>query len=782
MEEVNQTNHDSNYDVNYGASTKRIRKALRCLRLRPLKNFFIWFSGLIMSFVLFALVIVLALTSIPLGTFLGKEMVSENVSEKSILGLIENVNQLKIADFPVVTDLVDQMVDQMGLDKYVEIDTEKLKDVQFSYSDGEKDFATELQSCITVTATLNSVGGKDLLGDPGKLDIFSKWIKVPSADYPELDNDGKLLGDVNPKLYYYDVSGANGETPNNPARAFDNDGKLVAPTSAQLYLPNLADVVILDAFEIITERMSYAELNNILSVFGAGDAFGDSFIGNLLEGKTIGDLSSISADDFKLVDILGKYEDNKQLFDILSSAVSAGKGTTVKPEDLTVGDLSHLSTDGIKLMDILDKYEDNKDLYDIMCSAVNSKKNPPVTAETITVGDLSLIDKNGINLKDVLGAYESNKNIYDIVCSAVNANKATPVTPETITIGDLANLSIDGIRLTDVLKYSEKTDLLYRVLLESANIAFTDANIAEKATLLTVKDISVNVNNVKLSTVLPNLNSDTVSLICGAINNKRIKTNSGEPNVTKDNITIGQITEFDADYASLISVLPINTETTMLYKVLLDSANKDWTETNLSELAKELTIADVKVDMNNVKLSTVIQSSSNNILSLLIADETVTVGNIGTKIDELLIEEVFPAVCFTTTNTGSAVYYKVDNDEYMLATHVNNPTDTTRYYISEDAHIWLFLYYNPDFDGDNKLTASDFDTHGNAIHYKDTHHKLSELQYDVDHISDRLMGATIRQLVDTKLLDDGEGFSEELYIMTLSESIKKLDEAVQNSK
>jgi hypothetical protein len=92
------------------------------------------------------------------------------------------------------------------------------------------------------------------------------------------------------------------------------------------------------------------------------------------------------------------------------------------------------------------------------------------------------------------------------------------------------------------------------------------------------------------------------------------------------------------------------------------------------------------------------------------------------------------------------------------------------------------LYYNPDFDGDNKLTSSDFDTHGNAIHYKDTHHKLSELQYDVDHISDRLMGATIRQLVDTKLLDDGEGFSEELYVMTLSESIKKLDEAVQMTK
>ena len=171
----------------------------------------------------------------------------------------------------------------------------------------------------------------------------------------------------------------------------------------------------------------------------------------------------------------------------------------------------------------------------------------------------------------------------------------------------------------------------------------------------------------------------------------------------------------------------------------------------------------------------------NTILDALMQQDDVTIGNIGEKINGLYLSDVYPANCFTTTDNGQAGYYLIENaDGIQIYVHEDKArgyelTDsTTKYYVSKEAHIWLFLHYGNVWDEGG---LSGYDSLGNAYVYVDAHHTLSNLQEDVDHISDKVTDATIRQLVDAGIIDDGDGFNNSIiYTKSLSEVIKLFDD------
>ena len=52
---------------------KKIKRAFKIMRFRSLKNFFIWLTGALMSFVIFFLTVVVAVGVVPVGTYTGGE-------------------------------------------------------------------------------------------------------------------------------------------------------------------------------------------------------------------------------------------------------------------------------------------------------------------------------------------------------------------------------------------------------------------------------------------------------------------------------------------------------------------------------------------------------------------------------------------------------------------------------------------------------------------------------------------------------------------------------------
>jgi hypothetical protein len=170
----------------------------------------------------------------------------------------------------------------------------------------------------------------------------------------------------------------------------------------------------------------------------------------------------------------------------------------------------------------------------------------------------------------------------------------------------------------------------------------------------------------------------------------------------------------------------------------------------------------------------------NDILDVLIGKGGVTVGNIGEKFNELYLEDIYPAHCFITTQTSAlqAGYYLLTQGEIRIYVHESQASsygiDTSgqKYYVSKEAHIWLFLHYSNVWEYSAGNTLSGHDDNGNAYVYVDAHHKLSQLQDDVDHMSEKVMGATIRQLVDADIIDDFGGFTnQDVYVKTMGEII-----------
>ena len=624
---------------------RRIKKALRSYRFRTLKNFLIWLVGLISSGIITVGVIALCLAVIPISTFTGgekNEYVSEKVANNTLLNVIMNIQDYDMSDIPIVADSLDKMIKDAGIDEYVEIDTAKMKTLKF-----DANFTNELTSCIKVVATLESINGLEMLGDIGKLNVFTEWEEIeiivndestPDVDesenclMPEVDNDGNIAKDdsgnlkANPKMYYYKVESGNasggGDTPYSEQiegdnskyeRAFDDNGvKVNGYDGGTLYFPAVAKISILDAVQVLGESFGRVQIVNLLENFGAGELT-DSMIGKVLEGKRIRDMASINANGILLADVLNydlENEENntdsiKQMFDILIAAVESEEELTLS--NVTIGHLtSGFNVEGISL-DVVLKEESNADLYKILRSAIGLSEG-----EAVTIGSLSGIKPENITLESVLERNESNAKLYEILDSVI---KEPEDKKKGITIGDLSSIdadSLNNLSLGVVMPEADSLDL-YKILRDATGIESGDITIAD------LKNIGSDFN-IKISTVMT-LDDNLMTMICDAVNEYRVSPEySGEnvgQTVDKESVTIQDLTDLKPDYIKLDSVMPYSSDNAVLYKVLLDSAGIPWTDSNIETQASGLTIKDIKFNTDNVKISSVMSTMDEDTLTLI---------------------------------------------------------------------------------------------------------------------------------------------------------------------
>lgn len=477
---------------------KRIKRALRVYRFRPLKNLFTLFVGMILGVVFFFGGIGAVLMYVPLNTFVGdnQELLSEEIANQSIVDVFMNLSKYGIDDMPIARDVVLDLVDTSDLDKFISFDKEKFTALQFSYDD-DRTFLTELQGCITVIASLNSLGVTEMLGDLANVSIFKEYKLIESEnDMPTLDENGNISKDgeefvSNPKLYYYQVEEEGAVV---YKRAFDDQGQRLCGAEDQLYFPNVAEIPLLETTHVLSDSMSIIEINELLSVFGAGDAFNDSFLGGILEGKKIGDMSNIKQSDFLVKDILGeKTESNQKMYDILITGAEPydidGDGIVdaVTYDNLNLEHIKNCNVDNVYLSSVMPKTSDNQKLYDILLD-VSKEGDPDVTEETLSIKHLTSFNIDNLHLNKVITKTEENKKLFNIL------TEATDKTEEQLTLADLENFNVDKLHLRVVME--SPNDKLQSILVDAFDKEYEDITLND----LSGEDFSF--NNIQLKTII----------------------------------------------------------------------------------------------------------------------------------------------------------------------------------------------------------------------------------------------------------------------------------------
>lgn len=419
---------------------KRTRKALKCYRGRFLKNLLIWFTGVVSCLVLLAGTIFVGAKFVPISKYAGgkdNEYVSNDLGSSSLLDAILNIDKYKVADLPVLTNLVDSLLNDAGLSEYVTIDQTKLKEIKFVCSDGSTDFASEFQKCIKVTASIETVGGADALGSLGELSIFKEWEEIKlESDLPILDESGNVKKDSdtllsNPKLYYYDFNASQGgNTPLNAGtkvyeRAFSDEGVRIAPKNATLYFPNLSTIPFLDACEIMGDSIARLPASEVLNSFGEGVK--DGFIGKVLGDKKISDLKDTNENDFYLKDVLDAPDE--RLKEILTDIYG-------DYDLITVGNLHEFKMDDLHLAKVLKNPNDN--LKNVLVDAF--EENGVSSYEEITV---SMLGKDPSD-----GGFDFNNVKISTVINNTDNPILTALIKKNCSVGEIGE-KIDSLSLYD---------------------------------------------------------------------------------------------------------------------------------------------------------------------------------------------------------------------------------------------------------------------------------------------------------------------------------------------
>lgn len=451
--------------------------------MKALKNFLWWLCGFVSSIVLVAGVAAVAVFAVPSGVYFGhnEDLLDAELQGKSLFTLLTGYQDIQMGQLPFVKQMLQQLIDDNGLEKYFTVDWDKFDTIAFA---DLSNIGETLMNSITVTATLENVGALEALGDLNKLAVMNEWTPLTAEEQSNLDPAAE---DFVPALYYYEVSA--GEY----AKAFDAEGNLLPEASGKaLYYPALKDVNILDLMTVFAPRLAQEKARNLIGLFSPVEE--GSLVDVILKDMTIGEIGGVTPeelmDDLYLKDFF-PVAGNESLYDILLDATGNGGGD---PETLTIGMMNgSLNIDAIRLNVILGSYESNKDLYDILISACG---DPSVTAETINVGNLSHLDIDAIQLKAILGAYEDSKSVYDILISATGVSGY-----EELTVGSLSSLEPGNIALSAVMPKSAENEKLYSILSSATGVAEEN---------LTVNSLnSFNPDSVKVVDVIDFKNGDT---------------------------------------------------------------------------------------------------------------------------------------------------------------------------------------------------------------------------------------------------------------------------------
>ncbi len=559
------------------------------------------------------------------------------------------------------------------------------------------------------------------------------------------------------------------------------------------------------------------------------------------EEITLSALKSFNSDNILLKDVLSGLDDNVKNM-ILEGANQGrmendpGSEPLASFDVITVKDLALMKTDSVSLSNVLELptaengYK-NKKIYDILENAVNGGRSEGDAgykeAKDILVSDLTSFSPDNIYLSNVLelptaeNEYK-NKKIYDILVDAVNGGKSEGEegykTAQDILIADLSgSFDADNIRLSTVINYETNAKLFdiladatgkdaYKNTEEYKNADEDGKKAIEKAakTSILIADLSgsFNVDNIKLATVIDyGANGKLFDILADAT--EKNKTESDKKSISMGDLSSSN---FDVDKIRLATVIDYDTNG-KLFDILSEATGKDAYKNteeykNADEDGKKaiektaktgITMADLSgsgFDVTKIKLKTVIKTDdagANAFLKQLVSDDTVTVGNIGTKINDLKISEAYPQECFKVDNSVDAskpadygkyvkikgaekdtFILKVHYDAYKTTTYADVEIETDLYVLSEEANIWIFMLYdtpNVDVGG----ASQHHDEHGHAYEYIAGNLTVGEMEKDIDAVAKKLEDATVRQLVDAHILTDPKFDDHETYALSLSE-------------
>ena len=299
---------------------RKIKKAFKTYRFRGLKNFLFWFFGVMSSIGIIFGSIFVGVKVIPISTYLkwsgqdSSEIVSENISEKSVFDAIMSFGDYTFSDVPVIETVVKDLLAETGMDEFVVVDYSALKDVKFLNDNNDSDLMKEVTKCVKLSPDAQMFSN---------IKAFSEYSETESPLEPS-GNNWVLKNGVNASLYCYasasggDGSPANAKFVETHAVTYEDvivDGKL-NENLKELNEEEMANVVfyykplcqlplldIVDNIDVVLDRVEIAEVISLVEKEGNINPL----ITNVLNGLTIGKLTD---EDFELESLFNNLKLN----------------------------------------------------------------------------------------------------------------------------------------------------------------------------------------------------------------------------------------------------------------------------------------------------------------------------------------------------------------------------------------------------------------------------------------------------------------------------------------
>lgn len=701
---------------------RKNKKARRIARCRPLKNFGWWFFGFLSSFIIVGGTAAICVTLIPTNNLLGKnhsEYIDEETGQSTILQILQNYSNYSVSNFPIIQKAMESALTSSGLDKYMEIDYQKLSEVKFS----DVNFENIFNNCVTITATIDNLGATSSLGELAKLKVMTENTPVNTPDTSDSSFD--------PTIYYYL------DSKNNLKCAYNSDKTMVKDAEGkQLYYPALLRVPVDKMIQILPTRMGQEEVVDLLSIF---TSFEDgSMIQKIFNGYTINGLGSFDPNAILISDILTLSDENKSLFDVLCAAsVVSEDESKPTPETLKVGNLNNIDINQVHITDIVSPSKENEEIFAILRDATGKTHN-----EDITVSDISKADLNNVKLSSLIPNDEEHKSLCTILTSATGKSSY-----DDVTMNDLASFDVGKVLLNDAMPSLDST--LKDILVKGCN--------ASSYEVLKIGDLSsFNMNVIPLSLLIKEDGNQTLTDI--------LIQATGKTNYS--DVTVGDLTSgFDINKISLKTVIGENED---LFNILSQATGKNKDDIKVSDLSS--------FDMSNIKLNTIIkESTGNQLLDNLLAQDDVTIGNIGQKVNEMKIYDLYGESCFTTDSSQSTIpadaySYDENTHVYTYVPESDRVSGTEYHYVANNSGIMLLLSYD--------ITLKD-DANGRAKTYTPSSYRYTDLE-NGSVTNNLIKDSTVYQLIATGFLSDsnskGQPYSDTLKKMTIKQLIDLADQ------
>lgn len=755
-----ENNKETNEVVVVDKEQKKVQKAQKIAHHRGLKNFWWWFFGFVSSFIIVGGTTAICVCALPVSTYFGKDgkYIDKELSDKSFLNLALNYKNYSLSNFPILKSAIEGVVKNAGLDKYVEVDYDKLAEtVKFDFS--KISFQDIYENCINIVCTIDSLDLGSMLGDFANLSIMNESTKV--------------TGDIDktkPYMYYYYNSN------NVLKRALDDNGNLLSEAEGKtLYFPALRKIPVDELIKVLPDRISQEQVINILNM--VTDVTADSIFSKLFSGYTVKEVGSFDVNTVKVSDLITINEDNESIFDILCSAIVLKDGETKPtPETLTVADFSSVDINQVHLTDIIERNDSNQKLFDILKDA--SGKD---SYDEITINDIMSADIENVTLSTLL-EYEGNEKLCDILISITGKDSY-----DEISFNDLKGVDTGNIKLSVVCTTLDEK--LKNILTKGSNVtSFDDLTINDLSSfdMNTVyvgdamddlsdrlKDIlaggcnkasfdelkfgdlsSFNMDSLALSLIIENneTNSQLISILCEACG----KSNYGD-------VIVGDISgeDFDINNVYLKTVIGENDN---LFDILVDATNKSKEEIRISDLSS--------FSFDNIKLKTVLkENTGNKILDALLKDDTVTLSNIGDKINTMSLYDIYGEECFTQDQSKAAF----EGDHYTKSINENGKVVYTidldgnyegDYYLSKSSGMFGLLSFDV-----NDVESSN----GRGNIYVQSDLTYGDLETS-DNISNAIENSTIYQLIGAGVIQNKEGgYSNNVLKQTFKDILDAID-------